>query len=46
MSVAIVGHWMGNMPVEVLNLKVKIYLQSFFTNGKIHLFRNVINNII
>jgi len=34
MSVVVVGHKMGNMPVEVLNLGEKIYVASLLTNGK------------
>jgi len=46
MSVTIVGHEMGNMPVEVLNLGEKRYVESSFTNGKAHLLRNVRDEII
>ena len=46
MSVAIVGHEMGNMHMEVLNLGEKRYVKSLFTNEKSHLLRNVINQII
>jgi len=42
MSVAMVGHQMGNMPVEVLNLGQKRYVGSLFANEKSHLLRNVI----
>jgi len=37
---------MGNMPVEVLDLGEKRYVQSLFTNGKTHLLRNVSDKII
>jgi len=37
---------MRNMPVEVLNLGEKRYVESLFTNGKPHLLRNVIDKII
>jgi len=37
---------MGNMPVEVLDLREKRYVESLFTNEKTHLLRNVSNNII
>ena len=46
MSVAIVGHRMGNMHIEVLNLGGKRYVESSFTNGKSHLLRNVVDKII
>ena len=46
MSVIVVGHKMGNMPVEVLNLGEKIYVASLLTNGKSYLLRNVIDQII
>ena len=46
MSVVVVGHKMGNMPVEVLNLGEKIYVASLLTNGKSYLLRNVIDQII
>ena len=46
MSVALVGHQMGNMPVEILNLGEKRYVESLFTNGKSHLVRNVVDKII
>ena len=46
MSVAIVGHRMGNMPMEMLNLGEKRYVESLFTNGKSHLLTNVIDKII
>ena len=45
-SVIVVGHKMGNMPVEVLNLGEKIYVASLLTNGKSYLLRNVIDQII
>jgi len=45
-SVTIVRHWIGNIPVEVLNLGQKRYVESLFTNGKTHLLRNVIDKII
>jgi len=37
---------MGNMPVEILDLRQKIYVESSFRNGKTHLLRNVIDKII
>ena len=37
---------MKNMPVEVLNLGEKSYVESLFTNGKSHLLRDMINKII
>jgi len=46
MLVAIAGHWIGNMPVEVLNLGEKRCVELLFTNGKSHLLRNVIGKII
>jgi len=46
MSVAIVGHRMGNMPMEMLDLGEKKYVESLFTNGKTHLLTNVIDKII
>ena len=46
MSVAIVNHRMGNMPVEILNLSKKRYVESLFTNGKSDLLRKVIDKII
>jgi len=46
MSVAIVGHRMGNMPMEVLNLGGKRYVDSLFTNGNSHLLRNMVDKII
>jgi len=46
MSVTVVGYRMGIMPVEVLNLGYNIYVASLFTNGKSHLLRNVIYQII
>ena len=46
MSVTVVGHLTGIMPVEVLNLGDKIYVASLFTNGKSHLLRNAIYQII
>ena len=46
MSVAKFGHQMGNIPVEVLNLGQKIYVESLFINGKTHLLRNMIDKIM
>ena len=46
MSVAVVGHQMGNIPVEVLNLGQKIYVESLVINGKTHLLRNMIDKIM
>jgi len=46
MSVTMVGHEMGNMPVEVLNLGEKRYVESLSANGKTHLLRNVTDEII
>jgi len=41
-SVVIVGHEMGNMLVEILNLGEKRCVELLFTNGKSYLLRNVI----
>jgi len=46
MSVIVVGHRTGIMPMEILNLGEKIYIVSLFTNEKSHLLRNVIYEII
>ena len=46
MSVAIAGHRMGNMPMEMLDLGEKKYVESLFTDGKSHLLTNVIDKII
>jgi len=35
-----------NMPVEVLDLGEKYYVELLFTNGKSHLLRNVIDKIV
>ena len=45
-SVAIVGHSIGNMLMQVVNLGEKICVKSLFTNGKSYLLRNVIDKII
>jgi len=45
MSVAVVGHQIGNMPMQVLNLGEK-RCELLFTNGKSYLVRNVIDQII
>jgi len=37
---------MGNMPMEILDLGEKRCVELLFTNGKTHLFRNVIDKII
>ena len=46
MSVVIIGHQMGNTPVEVLDLGEKRYVESSFTIAKTHLLRNVIDKIV
>jgi len=46
MSVAIVGHQVGNMLVKVMNLEDKRYVESFLKNEKSYLLRNVIDKII
>jgi len=37
---------MGNMPMEILNLEERRYVESAIKNGKTHLLRNVIGQII
>jgi len=44
--VAVFGHGMGNILVEILNLGEKRCVESLFTNGKSYLLRNVIDKII
>jgi len=46
MSVAMVGHWMGNLPMEILELEERTYVETAIKNGKTHLLRNVIGQII
>ena len=36
---------MENMPVEILNLGKKRYVESLFSSGKSHLLRNVIDKV-
>ena len=46
MLVTMVEHCIGNMPMEILNLEERRYVESVIKNGKTHLLRNVIGQII